>query len=149
MSLTFVVPGDAVPQGGVTAYNDKQGKARVAYKNPSALQAFRADCRSAALAAGADLLEGPVYLEAEFVLERPKNHWRTNGELKEWAPQFHTGQRPDGDKLERALWDALTTICFRDDGQVAEWSGRKRYVRVRERPHVAVYVKSLTEKEER
>lgn len=43
---------------------------------------------------------------------------------------LNTGQRidsePDGDKLERAVWDALTKArVWEDDGRVVDWSGVK------------------------
>lgn len=35
---------------------------------------------------------------------------------------------PDGDKLLRAVFDALTGIVYIDDAQVVEWGGRKVFV---------------------
>lgn len=143
-AYSFDVPGQPVPQGSMTAFIHG-GKARVAHKAPKGLAAFRADCRAAAAAADADLVKGAVRLRATFVLERPKAHWSASGALKPSAPLYHTGQRPDGDKLLRALMDALTSVCFRDDGQVAVASFVKRYVREGEAPHASVTVESLAD----
>jgi Holliday junction resolvase RusA-like endonuclease len=33
----------------------------------------------------------------------------------------------DGDKLMRAALDALTGVVYKDDSQVARWSGSKTY----------------------
>lgn len=57
---------------------------------------------------------GPVRVTAVFRLARPKS-------TKLATP------RPDGDKLDRCLWDAMTGIVYGDDSQVTEWSGRKEW----------------------
>lgn len=64
--------------------------------------------------AGRSPFAGPVRVHAVFRLARPKT-------TKLAAP------RPDGDKLDRALWDAMTGIVYGDDSQVTEWSGRKEW----------------------
>jgi len=146
-AYSFEVLGDPVPQGSMTAFI-AGGKARVAHKAPKGLQAFRADCRNAAAQAGVTVIEGPVRLRAVFVLERPQSHRGTGknaGMLKASAPEYHTGQRPDGDKILRSLFDALTGVCFRDDGQVCVASFVKRYVREGEAPHTSVTVDSLAD----
>ena len=40
---------------------------------------------------------------------------------------YPTPTKPDLDKLERAIGDALTGIVFRDDSQIAWWSVWKVY----------------------
>jgi hypothetical protein len=52
---------------------------------------------------------------------------------------------PDGDKLERALWDALTGLAFADDRQVIGWSGLKVYAGPLERAGVDCRVLALDE----
>lgn len=142
--IRFVVPGAPVPQGSMSAFNDDDGRARVRHSKPKGLDRYRADVRNAAAhVEGAGIIEGPIYVEASFVIERPKNHWRANGELKDWAPTFHTGARPDADKLLRALLDALTGVLFRDDGHVAVAHIEKRYVGETEAPHTEVIVDRL------
>lgn len=49
-------------------------------------------------------------------------------------------QRPDGDKLTRAIWDALTGVAFEDDSQVVEWHGVKRRAEVGEPAGVFIEV---------
>ena len=65
---------------------------------------------------GAEAIVGPVSLHLLFYLPRPKTVTRRWPEV-----------RPDGDKLERAVWDALKGLLIGDDAQVVEWSGRKLY----------------------
>ena len=69
----------------------------------------------------------PVAVDLAFYLERPRTHYRVNGQLKPWAADLRPTTRPDGDKLERAVWDALKGYAYEDDSQVVEWTGRKLY----------------------
>ena len=71
-------------------------------------------------------LTGPVSLEIIFVMPRPKNHFKSNGELKPNAEIFH-GKRPDLTKMLRALEDALTGIIWQDDSCVAATNMQKIY----------------------
>lgn len=41
-------------------------------------------------------------------------------------------RKPDGDKLTRCVWDALTKYVFVDDEQVTDWDGRKRWAQQKE-----------------
>lgn len=38
-------------------------------------------------------------------------------------------KRNDGDNLEKAVWDALTGICYVDDGQICKWQGERVYAK--------------------
>lgn len=57
----------------------------------------------------------------EFFFPRPKSHYRTGkhaSDMKADAPNYHTS-KPDVDKLERCVLDALTGVLWKDDSQVA------------------------------
>lgn len=70
---------------------------------------------------------GPVILSLRFWMPRPKNHFRSNGNLKEGAPQWHTG-KPDADNFAKAVMDALTVLgTWRDDSQVCDLRVTKNY----------------------
>jgi crossover junction endodeoxyribonuclease RusA len=75
-------------------------------------------------------LAGAVHVYIRFTLPRPKSHYRTGRNahlLRDSAPTYPDG-RPDGDKLERAVWDGLTMGgAYADDGQVVMWGGYKAY----------------------
>lgn len=61
-----------------------------------------------------------VSIQMAFSFARPKNHYRTGKYshlYKDSAPNSHT-QKPDTDKLIRAVLDALTGVCYADDCQV-------------------------------
>ncbi len=76
---------------------------------------------------------GPVAVALNFVMPRPKGHYRTSkhlveGEaLKHSAPSMHTS-RPDADNLAKAVLDALTNLqVWKDDSQVAQLNITKCY----------------------
>ena len=71
-------------------------------------------------------LTGPVEVSAIFWKGWLKKHRRANGRLKDEVPIFWT-TTPDGDKVERALLDALTGIVFVDDKQACKGRWEKRY----------------------
>lgn len=70
--------------------------------------------------------DGPIRVAVTFHLPRPQAHFNSKGALKPNAPT-HVDRKPDGDKLERCTWDALTGIVFTDDARIASWTGEKRY----------------------
>lgn len=65
------------------------------------------------------LLDGPIHLEGHFVLHRPAY-------LRRNPTTPATKRHHDGDKMDRALWDGLTGVIFRDDSQIVTWAGSKR-----------------------
>ena len=89
--------------------------------NPRSKDWMRMVASAAAEAFNGPLIGGPVELTAVFHFARPKSHLRTNGELRDSAPVFHT-QTPDLSKLIRSLEDSLTGVIWRDDRQVV-WFG--------------------------
>lgn len=76
------------------------------------------------------LREVPVAVNFTFIYARPKNHYRTNGDLKDWAEQIYfclTGI--DIDKSERLVNDALTESgIITDDKQIVMARTEKIYV---------------------
>lgn len=71
----------------------------------------------------------PIAAAFLFVYERPKNHYRTNGELKDWAPHYTTSGGIDVDKSARLVNDALTNSgLIHDDKQIVLNRAEKIYV---------------------
>lgn len=68
-----------------------------------------------------------VMLECEFYMQRPKYHYRKNGEVKPGMPLFVT-KKPDLLKMTRAIEDAMTGIVYRDDSQICLEKMSKQYV---------------------
>lgn len=75
------------------------------------------------------LLDGPLALEVDFYVARPRGHYGTGRNARQLRPSAPTypAVRPDLTKLLRALEDALTGIVWRDDAQVVTQTARKWY----------------------
>ena len=67
----------------------------------------------------------PVQVTVYFKFDRPQKHFNSKG-LKPDAPLMHTN-KPDSDKLLRALLDSMTGVVFTDDSQVCEVMVCKQY----------------------
>lgn len=120
--IIFTVLGLPAPQGSKNRWGAEDNPRTKPWRDSVASSAN-------ALMNGDALLTGPVYVEASFVFPRPKGHYRSGAraaELRPDAPAYKSST-PDGDKLARAVGDALSGIVFRDDAQVAVWSIRKVY----------------------
>lgn len=80
--------------------------------------------------------EGPircaVVVELEFVMPRP------SGTAKRSTP--YAVKRPDIDKLQRSVLDALTGVCWVDDSQVVDIHARKRLAELDEQPGCLIQV---------
>lgn len=72
-------------------------------------------------------LTGPVSIEIEFRMPRPKYHFTSNGlALRPGAPSHHI-TRPDLTKLARSTEDACTRILWQDDGQIVKQGHEKAF----------------------
>jgi crossover junction endodeoxyribonuclease RusA len=68
----------------------------------------------------------------EFVMPRPA------GTPKNFTPP--ATKRPDLDKLERAIFDALTGVCWKDDSQIVDAHTTKRLAEINELPGVHISI---------
>jgi Holliday junction resolvase RusA-like endonuclease len=96
-------------------------------------------------------LLGPVSLEVEFrPAARPQAHWLPAGirraarVLRLDAPLWHAST-PDIDKLCRAVMDALTSVVWIDDRQVARLVASKRWPDEGEAPGASIRIRELAE----
>jgi Holliday junction resolvase RusA-like endonuclease len=130
-SVEFFVPGLPVPQGSVKAFGGH------IVSTTNALDKWRALVRAGGVDALGDhpVLDGPLGISTVFLLplvQRPR--WQ------------RPAVKPDGDKLTRAVWDALTVVPERmtrskkrpklipaqpgmvtNDSRFVQWMGSKRY----------------------
>lgn len=125
--IVFYAEGVPAPQGSKTHV----GGGRL-IESSRQVGPWRDAVRRAAVEAMASRppIEGPVYLVQVFALPRPKSHYgtgRNSGRVKRGAPS-RPPVRPDLDKLARAVGDALTGVCYRDDAQVVNLCAAKYYV---------------------
>lgn len=118
--VNFSVRGTPRPQGSKRAFRNKHSGKITQVESSPEVGAWRDTIALAADKAMLDRapLEGPVRLTVEFRFQRPASHRGVKG-LRPSAPRVHH-QRPDTSKLVRAVEDALTTIVWRDDSQVAQ-----------------------------
>ena len=140
--IEFFVPGVPVPKGSTRAFVVK-GRAITTGSNAPEVRTWQGSIAQVAERAGVTPKGGPVELVCWFVFPRPKSHYRTGkhaGELRNDAPTL-MDVRPDKDKLERAVLDALTGVAYRDDAQVALGSSGKRYTHVEEVSGVHIRVR--------
>jgi crossover junction endodeoxyribonuclease RusA len=139
-AYTFSIPGEPVTQGNMSAYV-VGGVARIVHKDAKGLERFRQDARAAKHPSFPYIESGAVHMTVVFVLARPRSHYgtgRNSDRLKASAPHWHAGMRGDWDKYGRAASDALTSVCWRDDGQLAQVLVQKRYADAGEAPHTVV-----------
>lgn len=117
-------------------------------------------------------IDGPVRVDIEFVMPRPKAHYGTGrnaGKIKPSSPQLH-GSIPDKDNLEKTVLDALSATptvtrkklppkhandpvynfpgIWRNDGQVCSGLVEKRYHRHMEEPGAIIIVSRWVEQTE-
>jgi len=137
MILDLHVPGEPVPQGSKTVL-----RGRAVEGNAARLRPWRATVTAAAMAALPDGwdTEGCFQVVLRFHFARPKRHYAASGLLKGAAPPNWHGQRPDVDKLARAVLDALTDAgVWRDDAQVSSLIAQKVWVTGPPRMHVLAH----------
>lgn len=113
------VTGTPRPQGDLRSSHDRTGKVHL-FMAPGVKQ-WRRDIGIIARSEIGVPLAGPVAIDLTFTLEVPKS------EPYRMGP--HT-QTPDLDKLTRAVLDALKSIAYEDDRQVAVLVARKVWGRV-------------------
>ena len=125
-SFSFFVPGEPITEGSTKAFTSGQ-RVVVTHDRGRELDQWRLKVAHTAQAAAhaaywEPRYDGPVEVWAEFRLPRPKS-----------APKArkHAQTKPDLDKLQRAIGDALAPYkrpgVLRDDSRIVGWSAVKRY----------------------
>jgi Holliday junction resolvase RusA-like endonuclease len=118
VSVFFTVYGQPAPAGSKTVGHGRQGQAFVRDSSTRSYPWKRDVAQAAGIAMrGAPLIEGPLMLGLEFYIPRPKSHYGKRG-LRPSAPPIPI-VKPDLLKLARAVEDALSGVCYRDDAQIA------------------------------
>lgn len=136
-AITFTVIGVSRPKGSTKAFVPKGWtRAIITGDNPKTKdwQNLVAEAASRSLPDAGTLFHGPVRLDVEFYLPRPKSlPRRVVDHLK----------KPDLDKLLRSTKDALTGVVWRDDAQVVDVHARKHYAAIGESPRAIVTIEPL------
>lgn len=116
--IQFVVRGTSVPQGSGKPFV-AGGRAYLATKTPNLVAWRQAVADEARKVAPPSLLDGAVWVSCYFAFEPPKSR------RKQGMTHY---QRPDVDKLLRAVLDACTGVIWHDDAQVCHLVGHKVYL---------------------
>ncbi len=112
LPISFSVRGTPRPQGSKNAYPTKSGKVHQV-ESSKGLPDWRADVKAAAERVWTNPpTELPLYVVLNFQFIRPKS--------VSVKKRPYPSVRPDGDKLERAILDAITKVIFKDDCQVVQ-----------------------------
>lgn len=139
--LRLFVPGKPAPQGSKDFMGFRKGNGTAILKESSdAVGPWRErialKAQQAMLDAGLPLIASkyPVSTSLTFVMPRPAS-----------APKTKTPpavKRPDVDKLERAVNDALTDVVMADDSQVTQTDRRKVIAEIGQQPGVHIRISS-------
>jgi Holliday junction resolvase RusA-like endonuclease len=116
--VTFSVFGVAQPAGSKRAFVHTHTKRVVVTDDARRSRPWKQEVAAVATEAmlGRELYTGPLALELEVTVTRPRGHYGKRGLLPS-APIYPT-TRPDLLKLARAVEDALTGIVYRDDALI-------------------------------
>ena len=124
------ITGTPIPQGSKTANRFGHG---VRDANAARLTPWRDHVADTARDTTRyhDTITGPVRVWVRFTFTRPASHYRTGRNahrLKDTAPRFPGRSCGDVDKLQRAIFDALTDAgVWGDDTQVVDVRALKFY----------------------
>lgn len=139
-AYSVFVSGIPQPQGSAKAYV-RGGRAVVTSDNAK-LRPWRDSVSAAVAEAVAEhgTIGGAVEVRLEFTFLRPSSHYGKNGKLRASAPDV-PAVRPDIDKCERAVFDALTTSrAIEDDGRIVSSRATKRYAADEALPGVRITI---------
>lgn len=139
-TVSFVVPGDPVPQPRPRVC--RRGAFAAAYTPDNGILAYRQAVTLCAIAAGARATTAaPLEMRITFVFARPPSHFHTSkarrGQLKENALRL---PRCDSSNCLKGLEDALNGIAYVDDSQIGRHVIERRYAGHGEAPHTSVTI---------
>ena len=126
MKIDFFVSGVPKAQPRVKAFV-RGGHAGV--YTPDSAESWKQAVRQEAVAnAPESLMTGPIRVELDFFLPRPKAHLDKHGVPKAKSPVWHC-KKPDLDNLIKAVTDAITDTqrVWLDDSQIYEITATKTY----------------------
>ena len=130
------IHGEAKPKGSMSAFVLKckhmAGGPRAIVTHSKGSKKWEKEIRTHL--GGVELMEGPLSIELWFFLEKPKT-----------AKRAYPSVRPDIDKLERTVLDAINGI-IEDDSRVVNLESHKRYaVDYGMEPGVCMYIEEMAD----
>ncbi|GGX30449.1 Holliday junction DNA helicase [Pigmentiphaga litoralis] len=137
--IAFMVPGVPVGKGRPRASKTKAGVRMYTPAKTVSYEAVVAHAGRQAMA-GRDPEQGALAVVLSIVVPIPASWSGAKQERAAFGLIMPT-TKPDIDNIEKAIFDALNGICWRDDVQVTDVMKIKRYGR---QPGVRVTIKPLT-----
>lgn len=129
MKVIIWVPGIPAPGGSKRGFLHKSTGRVIVTEDCKRSKDWRTSVAWCASEAIKEPFAGPVTVEVEFRMPRPKGHFwtgRNQGRLRAGAPHYHI-TKPDCTKLWRSTEDALKGIAWIDDSQVVRQVIKKVY----------------------
>jgi Holliday junction resolvase RusA-like endonuclease len=127
--ITFFVPGIPRPGGSKRGFVNKKTGRIIITEDCKKSKDWRISVAWAAKEKIPTPFPGPLQVNFEFALMRPKGHFGTGERryvLKKSAPAY-PAVRPDCSKLVRSTEDALKGIAWFDDSQIVNQGVTKSY----------------------
>jgi Holliday junction resolvase RusA-like endonuclease len=146
--INFTVPGMPQPQGSKKPGRNRKTGQLIMIEDNDNLKPWRAVAIFAAREATGQFLGWKPMDEAVEVIvwcyfPRPQWHYGTGrnaGVVKDSAPKWPS-VKPDGDKLARAIGDALEQAgVVRNDSRIVDWHIHKRYC---DTPRIEITVRPM------
>lgn len=135
--IEFTVYGEAKTKGSKTAGRTKDGRGYV-YEPKTSRDWEMLVAIEAQKHAADGLLTGPLMMTLRYYLPKPKSAPKTR---RVWP-----AKKPDIDKLDRAILDALKGRIYEDDAQIVGYDEHfKDYAEPGQAPRVEIRVRQLTE----
>lgn len=142
VGYTLVIPGTASPQGSkkFVGMSKKTGRA-VLVEQSLGVKPWRKQCVAVLTEyleaiGGAQCLESPMSVEITFYFRRPKS--------ARHRKYPHKAGPGDLDKLQRAVFDAITTArLWKDDSQVCRVVAEKEYAEDGTDPRCELFISEL------
>ncbi len=133
--IRFTVYGNAVPQARPRVFSGKDGRMHAI--TPRSTERWREWVKAEAVQhRPGDLWDGPLRMEIDFYLQRPKSTPRT---------RLYPTTKPDIDNICKAIWDSLEGILYTNDSRIVESIARKLYG---DPPRVEVKLMQLEDRKE-
>jgi Holliday junction resolvase RusA-like endonuclease len=124
--LKFTVPGTPVGKGRPRV-TTRGGKFASMYTPEKTVNYEGLVAHSAKVAMnGRPLFDGPAAVTLEILCQVPAS-WSQKKRAQALAGQVYPTTKPDIDNVEKAIFDGLNGVVWRDDVQVVDVSKRKRY----------------------
>lgn len=124
--LKFTVPGAPIGKGRPRV-TTRGGKFATMYTPEKTVNYEGLVAHSAKVAmAGMPLMDGPASVRLDIVCQVPAS-WSQKKRAQALAGQVYPTTKPDIDNVEKAIFDGLNGVVWRDDVQVVDVAKRKRY----------------------